>query len=146
MVPLPDETPVLPKEEKTCIQQVLGLLLFYAQAVDPTRLLALNAIATQQEHPTSKTTEAITKLLNYAVTHPDAILRYHASDMVLHIHSDASYLSALRAWSRAGGHFFLSKRPPDTSKPGTATTLLNSAVHSMCKLLRNVMALAAEAK
>jgi hypothetical protein len=32
-------------------------------------------------------------LLNYAATHPDAVLSYHASDMVLHVHSDASYLS-----------------------------------------------------
>eukprot|EP00957_Ditylum_brightwellii_P203945 15336885-Ditylum_brightwellii.AAC.1 len=109
-------------------------------------LLPLNAIATQQEHPTSKTAEAITKLLNYAATHPDAILRYYASNMVLHIHSDASYLSAPQAQSRTNGHFFLSKRPPNTSKPGATTTLLNGAVHSVCELLCNIMALAAEAE
>eukprot|EP00957_Ditylum_brightwellii_P124977 9527247-Ditylum_brightwellii.AAC.1 len=72
-------------------------------------LLALNAIAAQQEHLTSKTAEAITKLLNYATTHPDAVLRHHASNMVLHIHSDASYLSAPQARSHTGGHFFLRK-------------------------------------
>jgi hypothetical protein len=32
-------------------------------------------------------------LLNYAARHPDAVLYYHARNMVLHVHSDASYLS-----------------------------------------------------
>eukprot|EP00957_Ditylum_brightwellii_P142224 10835560-Ditylum_brightwellii.AAC.1 len=66
--------------------------------------------------------------------------------MVLHIHSDASYLSAPQAQSRTGSYFFLSKRPLDTSKLGTTTTPLNGAVHSVCKLLCNVMASAAEAE
>jgi hypothetical protein len=30
------------------------------------------------------------KLLDYLETHPDATIIYHASDMILHIHSDAS--------------------------------------------------------
>ena len=34
-----------------------------------------------------------------------------ASDMMLHIHSNASCLSELKARSRAGGHFFLSNKP-----------------------------------
>ena len=46
-------------------------------------------------------------LLDYVATHPDAILTYEKSDMVLAVHSDASYLSEPHAKSRAGGHFFL---------------------------------------
>jgi hypothetical protein len=38
----------------------------------------------------------------------DAALSYHARDMVLAVHSNASYLSKPKAHSRAGGHFFLS--------------------------------------
>ena len=37
-------------------------------------------------------------------------MRFYASDMILNIHSDASYLSVKDARSRAGGHFFLGKR------------------------------------
>jgi hypothetical protein len=33
--------------------------------------------------------------------------QYHASDMILHIHSDASYLSENEAKSRAGGFFYM---------------------------------------
>ena len=32
-------------------------------------------------------------LLNYATAHLNAKIRYTASNMILHIHSDASYLS-----------------------------------------------------
>eukprot|EP00957_Ditylum_brightwellii_P097159 7399885-Ditylum_brightwellii.AAC.1 len=111
MAPVEVDRPELNKQEKTRIQQVLGILLFYARAVDPIMLMALNAIAAEQEHPTSKTAAAMVQLLNYCATHPEATIQYHASGMVLHIHSDASYLSAPRAHSRAGGHFFLSNRP-----------------------------------
>eukprot|EP00957_Ditylum_brightwellii_P203468 15334726-Ditylum_brightwellii.AAC.1 len=108
--------------------------------------MALNAITAEQEHPTSKTAAAIVQLLNYCATHPEATIRYHASGMVLHIHSDASYLSAPRARSRAGGHFFLSDHPSNPTKPGESVTPPNSPIHSVCELLRNVMASAAEAK
>jgi hypothetical protein len=39
--------------------------------------------------------------------HPDAKIRYEASDMILNVHSDASYLSAPKAHSHAGVYFFL---------------------------------------
>jgi hypothetical protein len=85
-------------------------------------------------------------LLDYAATHPDAILRYQRSDMVLHIHSDASYLSAPEARSRAGGHHFLSSRPADPTKAPSRQPTNNGSIHAECSVLRNVMASAAEAE
>ena len=85
--------PVLPKQEITKIQQVVGSLLYNAKAVDPTLLVALVSIASEQNKVTQKTAKAITKILNYVATHPLAITKYNASPMNLHIHSDASYLS-----------------------------------------------------
>ncbi len=38
----------------------------------------------------------------------DTVLTYKASDMVLAIHGDASYLSEPKARSLAGGHMFMS--------------------------------------
>ena len=52
----------------------------------------------------------VKKILDYAATRPNTIITYHASDMVLSAHSDASYLSESKARSRAGGHFFHVKR------------------------------------
>jgi hypothetical protein len=54
--------------------------------------MPLNDIATEHTKATEKTQAATNQMLDYLATHPDAIIRYHASDMVLHIHSDASYL------------------------------------------------------
>ncbi len=79
-------------------------------------------------------------------THPDATIRYHASDMILKIHSDASYLSEPKARSRAGGHFFLSDRPTDLSQPPITAPTPNGPLHTSSVILRNVMASAAEAE
>jgi hypothetical protein len=62
-----------------------GNLLFYGRAVDNTMLVALGTIAAAQTHGT-ETTMDVVQLLNYAATHPD---RYHNSDMILYVHSDA---------------------------------------------------------
>jgi hypothetical protein len=40
-------------------------------------------------------------------TQEDAILTYRTSNMVLAIHSKASYLSEPKSCSRAGGHMFM---------------------------------------
>jgi hypothetical protein len=69
--------------------------------------MPLNDIPTEQTKATEKTQAATNQLLDYLATHPDATIRYHASDMILHIHSDASYLSVSNAQRRLGGLFFL---------------------------------------
>jgi hypothetical protein len=52
--------------------------------------MPLNDIATEQTKATEKTQAATHQMLDYLATHPDATIRYHASEMILHIHSDAS--------------------------------------------------------
>jgi hypothetical protein len=70
-------------------------------------LVALGSLAVAQSKGTQATEIACTKLLNYAATHPDGSIRFHASGMILHLHSNASYLSEPKARSRVGGIFFL---------------------------------------
>jgi hypothetical protein len=84
--------------------------LYYARAVDPTVLMPLNDIATEKTKAMEKKQAATNQMLDYLATHPDAKIRYHASDMVLHIHSDASYLSVSKARSRLRGLFFLGNK------------------------------------
>ncbi len=100
------------------IQQITGTLLYYARAVDPTLLVTLGTIAAQQAKATTTTAKAVQQLLDYAHTHPDATIRYRASDMILRLHSDASYLSEAKARSCAGGHFYLGD-PPTNKHPVT---------------------------
>jgi hypothetical protein len=73
------------------------------------------------------------------VTHPDATIRYHASDMVLHIHIDASYLSVSNARSRLGGLFFCGYKSPQQDK-------LNGSILNVASIIKNVVAYAAESE
>ena len=92
-----DDTRPLEKEEKTFIQKVVGVFLYYGRAVDSTMLVALSAIASEQASPTQCTLDKVDQFLDYAASQEEAVLTYHASDMVLAIHSDASYLSKPKA-------------------------------------------------
>ena len=93
MAPLVDDSALLNKALITRLQEIVGTLLHCARAVNNTMLVALSTLGSAQSKGTEKTMEAAVHLLNYAATHPDAKVRFRASDMVLHIHSDASYLS-----------------------------------------------------
>jgi hypothetical protein len=111
-------------------------------------LVALGTIASNQSKGTQATAQALTQLLNYAAAHPGATVCYTASDMYLHIHSDASYLSEAKSRSRAGGTFFLSSRPPDpsaTPDPNATPPPHKGAIHTISSIMRNVMASATEA-
>jgi hypothetical protein len=107
-----DIKPPLTSQQCLTIQKVTRSVLYYARAVDPTILMPFNEIATEQNKATEKTQAATDQLLDYLATHPDATIRYHASDMILHIHIDASYLSVSNDRSRLGGIFFLKNNPP----------------------------------
>jgi hypothetical protein len=102
-----DTTPSLTEPQTKRLQQVVGTFLFYARAVNSTMLLLLNALTAAQKKGTQATVQALVHFLNYCATHPDATLCYHASDMILHIHSNAAYLNETEARSHVGGHHFL---------------------------------------
>ena len=87
-----DKADLLDAKSTLYVQQVCGTFLYYAISVDQTMLEALNAISAAQANATTTTMGYIVWLLNYAATHPDATIDYHASDMILHVASDASYL------------------------------------------------------
>ena len=52
-------------------------------------------------------------MLDYLAKNPNATVRFYPSDMILNVHSDASYISAKNAKSLAAGHFFLGWQPDD---------------------------------
>jgi hypothetical protein len=85
-----DETPPLTAKQYFTIQKVIVSVLYYVRAVDPTVLMPLNDIATEQAKATEKNRLPHINYWIFLATHPDATIRYHASYMILHIHSDAS--------------------------------------------------------
>ena len=66
--------------------------------------------------------------------------------MQLAIHYDASYLSVSQARSRASGVHFLSEGPPDPDYPEYFVSTTNDILLVVCKIMRNIVESAAEAK
>jgi hypothetical protein len=136
-----NDSPLLNEAGKKCAQQNVGSFLYYARAVDPTILMALSEISSQQVAQTENKMKRINQFLDYMWTHPDAVIQYRASDMIVNVHSDASYLSTPKARSRAGGYFFLGSLPCDGDP-----IKLNGAIHVSCTIIKLVAASAAEAE
>jgi hypothetical protein len=137
----PDATPKLNESGIKKVQQIVGSILYYARAVDMTVLMALSSIAVEQTKATETTLLRCVQLLDYLACNAEAKVRFHASDMILNIHSDASYLSEAKARSRACGHFFMGWQPRDGDP-----IRLNGAFHVSTTILRFVVASAAEAE
>jgi hypothetical protein len=122
-----DETisPVLSDKDVNKLQQLTGTLLYYARAVDPTLIMPINVLTSEQSKATDITADKVIKLLNYCNTHPETKIRYHASEMIQHIHSDASYLSENESKSRAGGFFYMGNET-NTNKILTSAKFSNT--------------------
>ena len=77
--------------------------------------------------------------MDYLHTQPDAVVRFHASDMILYTESDAAYLLLPQACSCVASIFYLSNatagRPP-----------LNGAIQVIFKTLQNVVSSTAKAE
>ena len=134
-----DDSPKLSPQAIKHLQQIVGSFLFYSRAVNPTMLTALSIIATEQTQGTHTTKEKAEHFLTYAALHPNATIKFYKSDMILKIHSDASYLSERHGRSHAGGHFYLGNRE-DTSDPP------NGPILNTTGILANVMSAALEAE
>ena len=138
LAPIDESDPMTDKQIKL-LQQVCGTFLYYARAVDCTILHALNDLATQTKNGTQKTAKVLTHFLNYCADIPDAKVTYQASDMILHNHSDAAYLVASEARSRAGGYTYLGNKKNNRQ-------IINGPIAIIAKIIKVVMASAAEAE
>ena len=104
-------------------------------------LLALGTIAAQQSIATHTTSKCVKHLLDYCHTNSDAKLRYHASDMILHIHSDASYNSEAKIKKPGWRKFYLGNNASVRPIMHNIGAILNTST-----IMRNVMASASEAE
>jgi hypothetical protein len=95
----PDTSPPLSKDNIKHVQRIIGSILYYPRAVELTVLMALSTIANEQLKGTQNSMLKTKQLMDYLATHPDGTVRFRASDMILNVHSDASYLSKANAHS-----------------------------------------------
>ncbi len=79
----------------------MGYLLYYGRSVGPRVLTATCALASEQASPTLSTMTRLDRLHSFVSAHPNGRKIYRASEMILCVHSDASYLYRPRAGSVA---------------------------------------------
>jgi hypothetical protein len=103
--------------------------------------MALSTIAAEQMIATERTLVKCTQMLDYLAHNATAKVRFHASDMIMNIHLDASYLSEAKACSRTCSHFFMGWQPAD-GEP----IRIDGAFHVSTNILRFVIASAAKAE
>ena len=82
-------------------------------------------------------------LMDYAATYPNPKLRFYASDMVLHVDSDAAYLVMPNSKSWYTDYFYLSDQPPAKGDPNPK---LNGPIHINCKIFKNTLCSSSECK
>jgi hypothetical protein len=76
-----DALELLDANRKRRVQEIVGSLLYYAQAVANKLLVALSAIAACQAKAFNATEQAVNLLLNYVATYPSDGIVYHADTL-----------------------------------------------------------------
>ena len=126
----------LPTQEIKRLQQIVGTFLFYGHAIDPTLLTTLSELSSAQATATKATKHACQQFLDYCASHPDGSILYQASDMILKLYSNSSYLNAVGARGRQGGHLYLGNK--------SNNDILNGAVLNLAAIMKMVLSSAAE--
>ena len=85
---------------------MVGKFLYYAKATDETMSHGLNHLSNKYEGSEKKLI-AQQHFLDYCYWNPNLVKLYKASDMILFVDSDASYLTAPGSKSCAEGFFYL---------------------------------------
>jgi hypothetical protein len=136
-----DSSPQLDEKGIKRVQKIVGSIFYYSRAVDMMVLMTLSAIAVEQTKAMTKTLGKCMQPLDYLASNSEAKVKFYASDMIMNIHSDTSYLSETGARSRACGHFFMGWMP-EHGEP----IKVNEAFDVNATILKFTVASAAEAK
>ena len=70
----------------------------------------LNEISTWRSAPTQDKMDKLNKVLDYASTHPNATICYHASNMILMTDTESSYIFLLESHICIAGYYHFTNR------------------------------------
>jgi hypothetical protein len=138
----PDTSPPASEADQLRLQQVCGVFLYWARALDTLSHYALSKLCSQQGSPTEKTMKDVDLFLQYVAWDPHKTVTFQASDMILRVHSDASFASERDSRSRAAGVFMLGSK---VDRLGDAT-IIPMPFHGSSTILTYVAASVAEAE
>eukprot|EP00957_Ditylum_brightwellii_P001850 142592-Ditylum_brightwellii.AAC.1 len=125
------------------IQAISGTFLYYGRAINGTILPTINEISADQAKPTINTAKQSIMLMDYLATYPNAVLRFFAGNMQLHVDSDAAYLVVNGAKSHIAGYFYCASNPHTLNY---SKTPYNAPILIECRTLKQVVCSAAEAE
>ena len=94
------------------LQSKLGTTYYYGRMMDLATLAANNDASINQSSATTNTNNKMMELFDYLHTNPEAKIKFRASDVILKIYSDRSYLSASNSRSRAREFYYLGDNIP----------------------------------
>ena len=101
------------------IQDVIGTFAWYSRASEPTMTVTLSYMESQQTTETErKLIKEVKHFLDYCATHPNAGIMYVGIDMILALHSDASYLLEPNSKRREAGYFYLTRTREEACNNG----------------------------
>jgi hypothetical protein len=120
------------------LQEINGVILYYARAVDAMILTACSRLGTEVKQPTEYSLKKAFHLLSHMATFPTATVVFLHSDMILRVSCDASYNSESCARSRSGVFMFLGS--------ATDTNFINGPIECINTVIPTVVSSAAEAE
>ena len=85
-------------------------MLYYARGVYNTCLAPLSTTAITID-PKEQDENNVNQFLDYMATYPNTVIRFQASDMILHADNNVSYMTETQACSHAAGNIFLGSIP-----------------------------------
>ena len=129
--PEDDTSPALSPMRVKRLQSIIGTFQHFSRALDVTMVCPISKLATAPH--TEKTERMADHFLNYVYTWPEPRIIFYASDMLLQIHSDASYNSETRARSRLAGYHFLGHYDPSVhTKPNGFISTVSTISDNVC--------------
>jgi hypothetical protein len=135
-----DDIEPLSKTDTKTLQEIVGSMLYYARAVDPTMLTTTSTIFSQQAVPTQVVRAQAVQLLQYAAAYSINVIVYKKSKMHVILQVDASYLSrskkVVQLQADRVAYF------GDADNP----TAENSMIHAISSIIDVVVSSAEEAK
>ena len=96
---------------------------------------------TTRSDPPWQSEKNVHKFLDYMATYRMAVIRFHASGMILCSNTDASYMTEPQERSCAACYFILGITPSKCARER-----LNGPIHVNCNILKCVAASAAESE
>ena len=125
------------------MQETTGSCSHYCKITEHVPLVALSSAQSQQSKATEATNKVIKMCLDYIITFPNRTITCTAYDLLLWVCSDGTYLAENGSKSIECGHYFLSDFVKDVGK---AQPKINGPAHTLCKILKNIVASATECK